>query len=249
MKTNKEIRIRIYRALNNPDACIRFSEGHSQVLASYGIKKVTSAEKEWFGDPKTYLILVESPCGKTTYGGARLQLKSREFKLPIEKAIGSLDPMIYDLMNDNQEFKTGELCGLWNAKIMSGSGLSVLLVRSGVARAGIFVARKFNIQSLYTLSAPWTINMVKEMGFTVEESIGKNGTFEYPSPDLIATILVLKDINSLEKASIKERKNIFDLREHPVQKKTENGPKGPIEVEYELINPGSNSLEIADLVD
>ncbi|MDB4534094.1 hypothetical protein N9242_04410 [Vicingaceae bacterium] len=235
MKKFHEIKIRIYRAVDNLTACERFAKGHSDVLASYGIKKVTSSSKNWFNDPKVYLIMVESLSGDKTFGGARLHLKNKDFKLPLEEALGHLDSKIFELIADNGEYKTGELCGLWNTKLMSGSGLSVILIRSGVAKAGILIAKKLNIKSLYTLSAPWTIGMVKEIGFTVEYEMGKKGEFEYPNPDLIATVLVLKDIDTLKNAKSNERDSIINLRENPIQKKDETGPKGIIEVEYDLI--------------
>lgn len=237
MKKFKEIKIRVYKATNNLEACKRFSKGHADVLKSYGINKVTSAETDWFYDEKVYMIMVESLLGNKTYGGARLHIKNKNFKLPLENAIGSLDPNINRLIEDNLEYKTGELCGLWNTKLMSGSGLSILLIRAGVAKAGLFVAKKLDLKSLYTLSAPWTIDMVKGIGFEVETSLGKNGTFEYPTPDLLASVLVLKDIETLEKATKIERDGIINLRENPIQTKMENGPKGIIEVEYDLIMP------------
>lgn len=235
MKKFKEIKIRIYKAIDNPDACQRFSQGHSDVLKSYGIKKVTSANTNWFNDPKVYLIMVESYTGEKTFGGARLHLKNKDYKLPLEEALGELDPNIYKLISDNKSYKTGELCGLWNTKLMSGSGLSVILIRSGVAKAGMLILKRFNLKSLYTLSAPWTIGMVKEIGFTIEHDMGKDGTFEYPNSDLIATVLVLKDINTLKNAKLIERNSIVNLRDNPVQIKDENGPKGIIEVEYDLV--------------
>ncbi|MBI2281836.1 MAG: hypothetical protein HYU68_14270, partial [Bacteroidetes bacterium] len=156
------------------------------------------------------------------------------FQLPLESAISELDPHIHNLINSNVAYKTGELCGLWNTKDMSGNGLSAILIRTGVAKAGIFIAEKYNLKSLYTLSAPWTINMVKKIGFTVEESVGNKGEFAYPKPDLIATVLVLNDIYTLKNAIPQEKKDIFNLRENPIQKRTENGPKGTIEIEYNL---------------
>lgn len=230
-----EVKIRVYRATDNIAACQRFAKGHADVLLSYGIKQVTSSSNDWFTDPCVYVIIVESSNGEETYGGARLHIKNNNIKLPIELALEKLDAKISQLINSTLSFKTGELCGLWNKKDMSGSGLSAMLIRTGVAKAGIFIGEKYKLQSLYTLSAPWTKHMVEKIGFTMEESIGNKGTFEYPRPDLIATILVLKDIKTLEKALPDEKNNILGLREHPIQKRKENSPMGTIEVEYDLI--------------
>ncbi len=230
-----ELKIRIYKATDNLLACERFAKGHENVLLDYGIKKVTSSNTSWFNDPDVFIVMVESVSGDELFGGARLHIKNKEHNLPIENAISTLDENIHKLINPDFAFKTGELCGLWNTKNISGNGLSAMLVRTGVAKAGIFIAEKYNLKTLYTLSAPWTIGMVKKIGFTVEESVGNNGEFAYPKPDLIATVLVLNDIVTLKNAIPEEKKDIFNLRENPVQRRIENGPKGKIEVEYDLV--------------
>lgn len=230
-----EVKIRVYRAIDNIAACKRFAKGHADVLLSYGIKQVTSSSNDWFTDSCVYVIMVESVNGEETYGGARLHIKNNNIKLPIELALEKLDSKISQLINPILSFKTGELCGLWNKKNMSGSGLSAMLIRTGVAKAGIFIAEKYKLKSLYTLSAPWTKHMVENIGFTTEESVGNKGTFEYPRPDLVATILVLEDIKRLEKALPDEKDSIMGLRENPIQKRQENSPIGTIEVEYDLI--------------
>jgi len=246
LDNSKEIKIRIYKATENLDSCKRFAKGHADVLKSYGIKKVTSANTEWFNDPGVYIIMVESLSGDKIYGGARLHLKNEKHLLPIEEALGNLDSKIFNLINQDGENKTGELCGLWNTKGMSGTGLSIILIRVGIARAGIFMANKLNLKSIHTLAAPWTIQMAKNVGFNIETSIGKQGTFIYPRPDLLATALIIKDLKNLNSAEENERQNIFDLRVKPKQVKFENGPKGKIEVEYDLLIPDSFSSEKDD---
>ncbi|MBK7666733.1 MAG: hypothetical protein IPJ32_04900 [Sphingobacteriaceae bacterium] len=221
-----ELKIRIYKAIDNLLACERFAKGHENVLLDYGIKKVTSSNTGWFNDPDVFIVMVESVSGDELFGGARLHIKNREHLLPIENAISALDKNIHKLINPDVAYKTGELCGLWNTKSISGNGLSAMLVRTGVAKAGIFIAEKYSLKSLYTLSAPWTIGMVKKIGFVVEESVGNKGEFAYPKPDLIATVLVLNDILTLKNAIPEEKKDIFNLRENPVQRRIENGPKG-----------------------
>lgn len=235
MALAKELKIRIYKATDNLIACERFAKGHAFVLESYGVKKVTSSSTNWFFDDDVYIMMVESISGNTIYGGTRIHIKNNNYKLPLESAIEYLDPNINKLLKFKKNAKTGELCGLWNAKIMSGSGLSNLLIKAGVAKAGLFIAEKLQLKSLYTLSAPWTISTVQSLGFIIEESVGKKGKFEYPTPDLIATVLVLKDIETLKFANKKDRTDILSLRENPIQKRVEKGPKGKMEIEYNLI--------------
>jgi hypothetical protein len=243
-----ELKIRIYKATDNREACERFAKGHEKVLSDYGIKKVTSSNTSWFSDPDVFIVMVESVSGSELFGGARLHIKNKEHFLPIENAISKLDKRIHNLISPDLAFKTGELCGLWNTKNISGNGLSAMLVRTGVAKAGIFIAEKYHLKSLYTLSAPWTIDMVKKIGFRVEQSIGNHGEFAYPKPDLIATVLVLNDILTLKNAIPEEKEDIFNLRENPVQRRIENGPKGIIEVEYDLVIKNSMLDEKPEVV-
>ncbi|MBI2281420.1 MAG: hypothetical protein HYU68_12145, partial [Bacteroidetes bacterium] len=55
-----ELKIRIYRAIDNLEACQRFAKEHENVLLSYGIKKVTSSSTNWFYDPDVFIVMVES---------------------------------------------------------------------------------------------------------------------------------------------------------------------------------------------
>lgn len=238
MQNINEVKIRIYKATDNKTACNRFSEGHANVLKSYNIKKVTSSSTAWHEDSDVYIIMVESKSGDIIYGGARFHLKNKKFLLPVEEAIGELDPKIFALINQHPTYKTAEMCGLWNQREMSGKGLSVILTRVSVAKAAIFFAEKLDLDSIFIFCAPWTVNMVLRAGFTIEESLGDKGRFNYPTPDLIATVCTVKDIKTLRNADKTERDIIFDLRKNPKQKKTESDPKGGlIEVEYDLIMP------------
>ena len=60
MEVFKELKIRVYNTISNIDACKRFADGHTEILSSYGIKKVTSANTDWFYDSNVFLIMVES---------------------------------------------------------------------------------------------------------------------------------------------------------------------------------------------
>jgi hypothetical protein len=77
--------------------------------------------------------------------------------------------------------------------------------------------------------------MCENIGFTIEKSVGNSGEFFYPTPELIASVYSIKDIETLKKATNTDRDDIFDLRKNPVQQRKENGPKGQIIVEYDLM--------------
>jgi hypothetical protein len=234
MVDTTQIKIQAFRAVNNPEACKLFYEGHQQVLADYGVKYVTSSNQSWFYDPGVYVILVKSLNGKETFGGARIHIAGSE-PLPIEGAIGEMDPRIYELTRGNSpEIKVAEMCGLWNTRNMAGTGLSVLLIKSCMAKAGVVIANQLKINIFFALCSPFTVQMIKDMGFSVEESIGDRGRFLYPNPELIATVMSLDDTEILVHAKTAVRKSIVDLRKKPRQRKIEEGPKGKLNIDYDL---------------
>jgi hypothetical protein len=68
----------------------------------------------------------------------------------------------------------------------------------------------------------------------VEESIGNLGTFYYPKLDLIATLLMIKDLVNLPGSEEGFKKAILDLTARPQQIIKETGPMGDFEIQYDL---------------
>ena len=230
--------IRAFRAVDDRDSCERFSQGHEEVLASIGIKKVTSSDKTWFENPEVYVIILEE--NNKVYGGARIHVTNGEFQLPLEEAIGKLDPKIYDEIRGEGNFRSGEICGLWSASEAAGKGLSILLARASLAKAGVAVANQLKIKTLYSLMAPWTLRTAMKMGFKVLDRVGEKGAFAYPRPDLKATVVILEDTDDLSSALEDERKVIMDLRDKPKQERKEELFQGKVvyDIDYDLYIQG-----------
>ena len=70
--------------------------------------------------------------------------------------------------------------------------------------------------------------------------MGDNGSFYYPKEGLIATALEINDINELSKAQEAERNYIFELRNKINFNTVESGPKGEMELQFELQVPKPN---------
>lgn len=226
------LKVRIFRAIDDLESCRLFAEGHANVLRDYGVTKVTSAKNDWFYNPNVYVVLVETEDGSEVVGGERIHLVGSGLPLPIEEAISIVENRIYDLVASYADNKrTGELCGLWNAKSIAGRGVSILLTKIGVALAHIL-----KMDSLFVLCAPYTVAMCESAGFQIETSIGNRGTFVYPKLDLVATALVVKDM-SLRTANPVFGREIFSYIENPVNRTTVIGEKGTTEVAYNLMLP------------
>lgn len=225
-----KIRIRAFRACDDIASSARFHQGHTDVLSSFGMK-LTSADPAWFEDPSCYVILVESLDGLQSYGGSRIQISSPDRQLPIETAIGYLDPTIYTMVSDLRDEGVAEICGLWNSPVVAGMGIgSTFSIRCAFAVAGFL-----EIKSMFALCSPYTYRMAGSFGFIKMENIGNKGVLPYPSEKQVAIVTFQEDVKNMHGSSELEKTFIFNLRTNPSQKTAEDvGKNDPIEVFYEL---------------
>ncbi len=224
-------KIRAFRAPDDVDTCLRYIDGHRKVLESYGVKQVSSAKVDWLEDPETYVIIVESDDGEKIYGGGRLQLRTTEMKLPMEHGIAKIDSNIFNYMDQFDFSRTAEFCGLFNSKEVAGYGIgSIILGRIGVA-----IATQVGIDYLLALCSPPTLRNCTRIGFEIIRELGNNGAFYYPKEGLIATAIIVRDLQNIPFAKDEEKERIFLLRENPEQLIMEKGPKGEMEIQYQTI--------------
>jgi len=207
-KGRPEVRLRAFRAIDDPETCALFVEGHISVLANIGVTKVTSSKNEWTSNPAAFVMVVESLDGKQVFGGARVHVAGGSEPLPIEQATSAIDRKVFDLVSEYAQHGTGEVCGLWNSREIAGYGIgSIFLVRTAIA-----ISTQIGLCSLFALCAPYTIASAQAVGMEIETSIGNNGTFYYPKLDLIATAMLLKDVAALSKASEDDKQAIIKIR-------------------------------------
>lgn len=222
------VRLRAFRAIDDPKTCEKFIEGHAHVLTSIGIKKVTSSKDDWMYNPAAFVLIVESLDGENVYGGARVHVAGGSQLLPIEEATGKMDDKIFELVWHYAQKGTGEVCGLWNSREIAGYGVgSIFLTRAAVA-----ISTQIGLTSLFALCAPYTVKMAESVGYQLENSVGNNGTFYYPKLDLVATSMVLEDVHNLPLAAIEERESIFKIRNNLNITNVELLRRREIEIEY-----------------
>lgn len=230
-KQPRKIRIWAFRAVDNREASLRFVKGHQGVLENHGVSNVVTAQPDWMDDDHVWVVLVDSPDGKSTYGGARIHKASSGNILPIQEAVGYLDPNINSFVDQHREHGIGEICGLWNSLEVAGMGVgSVYLIR-----AGLSLARALSINSMFAFCSPYTYRMAANFGFFPLREIGNKGKFPYPTDKLIATVTYQEDTKAMIGANERERNFILELREKPFQHKNETARNGiNVEVVYEL---------------
>lgn len=209
-KEKPEVRLRAFRAIDDPLTCELFFQGHEQVLTSIGVKKVTSSKNEWMSNPASFVLIVESLDKSRVYGGARVHVAGGTEPLPIEQATSGLDPSIIGLVKQYAASGTGEVCGLWNSREIAGYGIgSIFLFRAAVA-----ISAQIGLQSLFGLCAPYTLKMAQNVGFEIIYGVGNDGTFYYPKLDLVATAVLLKDPYNIPDAAEEDKEAIFRLRKN-----------------------------------
>ncbi|HSZ71116.1 MAG TPA: hypothetical protein VK750_00470 [Cytophagaceae bacterium] len=225
-----KIKMIAFKAIDEVEMCNQFLEGHVKVLEDYGITNITTNNRRWMEIPNVFVVVAIHEATNQIVGGVRVHVADGIEPLPVEKAVGYMDKRVHDLISRYQDGGTGELCGLWNAKTVAGYGISLLLVR-----AGISIVNQIHLDSLFTICGDYTLPMVHKVGFVVEDSIGNNGEFLYPKENYIARVLRKMNAITLETAEQYDKDRILDLRNNPQQNAIEKGPKGDIEVDYNLV--------------
>jgi N-acyl-L-homoserine lactone synthetase len=229
MPINQKFSFRAYHAPANRDVCMQFLAGHVKVLKDYGITNITTNTQEWMDWHCVWLIVALNELGEVQ-GGIRVHMADGEHLLPVEKAIGKIDPKIHEIVEQYRHEGVGELCALWNSKEVAGAGLSMLLTR-----AGISIVNQVGIKTLMGICADYTLKMFSRVGFVVDKSLGNGGDFVYPNENYIARVLGILNASDLSTAEPYDRERMLSLRNQPNQIFMEEGPKGSeLEVNYHL---------------
>lgn len=229
-KINMKLKFRAFKASNNRELCEKFLFGHKQVLVNYGITNITTNNDDWMKWDSVYCVIAEKEDG-TVVAGIRTHIADGIHLLPVEKAVGKIDPKIHDLVKQYFDDGVGELCALWNAKEVAGMGLSIMLVRAGIA-----AVNQLKCQTLMGIGADYTLKMFNKVGFVVNTSLGNKGEFIYPNENYVARVLGILNARDLATAEKFDKDKMLDLRKNPVQTCNEIGSNGTsIEIQYFLL--------------
>lgn len=224
----EKITLKAFRAPNNPSLAAEFLQEHRRVLEDFGIANVTTNSESWLKDPNACLIVaLHDDLGMV--GGIRLQIATHEEPLPMESAIGKLDPRIKTELDSMVEEGLGEVCSLWNANRYAQKGVTVLLSQAVTAMATMVSVRR-----MVCLVATYTQRHPKRNGFIVMEEIGDKGTFIYPIPTITAVAMLNPDTMLLPHASTEQRQLLYSLRLRPRQVRCEVPANQEFEVHYDM---------------
>jgi len=226
-----KLKFRAFQSSKDLALSQRYMVGHKQVLADYGITNITSNNNVWLEIPCVFGVVAENEEGELV-GGIRVQMADGVHPLPVENAVGYMDGRVHEVVKKYLPNGVGELSALWNAKSVAGYGVSVLLTR-----AGISLTNQIHCNTMVGICGDYTWQMFTNVGFVIDNSLGNNGEFFYPKEEFIARVLGILNSESLDTAAKEDKARMVSLRDHPKQFFQETGPKGIVEVEYDLFMP------------
>jgi hypothetical protein len=238
-KIYHSFRLWAFRAIDEEALCREYIKGHIKVLADYGISSITSNNSQWIENPNMYCVMAIDTKTDELLGGIRIQIANGIFPLPVEKAIGSMDARIYDIVkNYAYNGGIGELSGLWVSNKLKGVGMGPYLVRAIISSAN-----QLDFITLIGICGENTLPMFKNVGFLIDRSLGKNGGFPYPTEDLTAHVVGILNAVTLESAASFDKEIMTSLRENPIINRTESNNKFISEINYNLLykNVGLNN--------
>ncbi len=220
--------IKAFRAVDALDTCEKFYEGHVNVLQSFGVNPISSAKREWFFNPAVYGVVAEQD--GIVLGGVKIHKVGGTQWLPVEEGVGYMDERLFDIVKDfAKNGGAGEACGLWNAREVSGWGLSLILMQAIVS-----ISNQINVNTLFGLSSNHTLKLFESLGYRVVNSLGDNGDFVYPTPDYLARVIIM-NAKTLKGATPYNQESVFALREQPNQTRYVKSKIGELNTTFQLL--------------
>jgi hypothetical protein len=232
-----EAEVRVFRADKYPDMCHELVDGHQAVLKAYGIKQLTTFNRDWIGNPK---VIVIAAIGKgpgidgrmeRVLGGARMHGASLASELPLVRAIGDQDSNLAHHMEPYVQEGAYELGGMWNSIELAGMGVeATFMIQAAMATLTMVGGRH-----LFALTSPVTRRMQRPLAFFTEEGIGEDGFFTYPTPKLRATIARYTFPENLEAVESRVRELLEGIWQDPEgMVHSVQGPKGELQLKFRL---------------
>lgn len=217
----KKYKVYVFRAIDEPELCNRYIQGHRKVLVDYGISNVTTNTNEWVNHPYIYCTVAEDVKDGTLVGGVRIQISDGKIPLPVEGAVGYMDNSIHTKVKEYAlNGGISESCGLWTAKSVKGVGIARYLMWASVSSSN-----QLGFTKMLGICGWHTLKLFNDIGFVIDKSLGNNGDFLYPTEEHIANVIGILDAVTLKHASPFDQKVMLSMRENKsIQREEIYGP-------------------------
>lgn len=239
MELGHNYKIFAFRAIDEPELCKQYIEGHVKVLIDYGITNITTNNNIWIKNPHIYCVVAQDSISKKLIGGVRIQIADGIHPLPVEEAIGKMDKTIHQKVNQYAlNGGIGESCGLWISKNVKNLGISRYLMWASVSSAN-----QLNFNTMLGICAGYTLKLFGEIGFVIDDSLGDHGDFPYPNDDYIAHVIGILNAITMETANQSDKDIMVSLRNNPIQDRIETNKGYKSNISYQLVYENISHLE------
>lgn len=212
MGRNFNVVVKAFRALDEPELCRKFIQGHTEVLSRHNFGHISSANPAWMFNPDVYVILAYSKSRpEVLLGGGRIEIKTPTYQLPVERSLAGLDYKIIDLVRAEMP-GTSEFCGLWNSKEAVGRKITTIIVMYGFS-----LLAKLRLNSCFLLCSPHTFYLAEMLGCRMITELGNEGAFDYPTDRFKAYVWVKDDVHYLKTVVPYIKERVISIRNHSSQ--------------------------------
>lgn len=171
-----------FTSAENPDLWFNYLQGLESALERFGVEKIVLLTICKQASDSTYVILSRNPVGRVL-GAIRLEVKSENSSLPIEKIENSSSRILLHKINTQAKNgkKLAEICGVWVSAEAQGQGLGADLIFE-VTRLGV----KLNVDILIGVAAAHTLDYCLKLGYVVDPDLPK---IVYPDDRYLSTVV------------------------------------------------------------
>jgi hypothetical protein len=232
MTKNKEYKFKLitFRAIDEPALCKEYLLGHQKVLSDHGIENVTTNNDVWMNNSHVYCVVARDLFTQEMVGGVRIQIADGTQPLPVEVAIGEMDPDVHKKVDYYaRNGGIGESCGLWISKMVKGVGMSRYLMWASIASAS-----QLNFRTMLGICAGYTLKLFGEIGFVIDRELGDKGDFPYPNEKYIAHVIGILNAITIETANEVDKEVMLSFRKSPNQKRVEKNKNIISTIKYNL---------------
>jgi hypothetical protein len=92
------------------------------------------------------------------------------------------------------------------------------------------------------------VKLAESVGYRIDTSVGNNGTFYYPKLDLLATVMIMRNLDTLTEADQENKDAILSLRNNSNIVRIETLRNKEIEIHYQIDIPNLNQWDLNEII-
>lgn len=170
------VHTKFIRAIEYPEICEKYIQGHLEALANHGTPRVYSCKPNWANYSNVYCVVLQDVENDQILGGVRVHVYECDYNVTLLDEVYSSNLLVRNYIENMQKKGIiGEMCGMWLDSKIESKGYSNLL-----AEQGCNLAKQLNVVNAFGLAPLHTLNLFKSVGFYPVLNLTKNGVFNYP---------------------------------------------------------------------